>query len=226
MVYDPFNVLCFLVFCWGFLHLYSSVMLDYNILFFCYPCLVLVSRWWWPHRMSLGVFLPLQFLKHSLSTTYWRDCLFSIVYSCLLCHRLIDIYGNAKECSNYHIIALISYASKVMLKILQARLQYCVNRELPDVQTGFRKGRGSRNQIANICRIIKKAREFQKNIYFCFIEMLKPLTLWITANCGKFLKRWDYQITFPASWETCMQVQKQQSEWDMEQWTSSKLWKE
>ena len=78
--------------------------------------------------------------------------------------------GNAKECSNYHTIALISNASEVMLKILQARLQQYVNRELPDVQAGFRKGRGTRDQIANICWIIKKAREFQKNIYFCFID--------------------------------------------------------
>ena len=92
--------------------------------------------------------------------------------------------GNAKECSNYHTIALISQGSKVMLKILQARLQQYVNRELPDAQAGFRKGRGTRDQIANICWIIKKAREFQKNIYFCF--MPKPLTLWITINCGKF----------------------------------------
>ena len=78
--------------------------------------------------------------------------------------------GNAKECSNYCTIALISHASKVMLKILQARLQQYVNCELPDVQAGFRKGRGTRDQIANICWIIKKAREFQKNIYFCFID--------------------------------------------------------
>ena len=78
--------------------------------------------------------------------------------------------GNAKECSNYHTIALISHASKIMLKILQARLQQYMNCELPDVQTGFRKGRGARDQIANICWIIKKAREFQKIIYFCFID--------------------------------------------------------
>ena len=78
--------------------------------------------------------------------------------------------GNAKECSNYRAIALISHASKVMLKILQARLQQYVNRELPDVQVGFRKGRGTRDQIANICWIIEEAREFQKNIYFCFID--------------------------------------------------------
>ena len=81
--------------------------------------------------------------------------------------------GSAKECSKYHTTALISYASKVMLKILQARLQQYVNRELPDVQAGFRKGRGTRNQIANICWIIEKASQFQKNIYFCFIDYAK-----------------------------------------------------
>ena len=104
--------------------------------------------------------------------------------------------GNAKECSNYHTIALISYTSKVMLKILQARLQQPVNCELPDVQAGFRKGRGTRDQIANIRWIIEKAREFQKNIYFSFIDYTKkPLTVWITINCGKFFKRWEYQTT-------------------------------
>ena len=81
--------------------------------------------------------------------------------------------GNAKECSNYYTIRLISQASKVMLKILQARLQQYVNRELPDVQAGFRKGRGTRDQIANICWIIERAREFRKNIYFCFIDYAK-----------------------------------------------------
>ena len=94
--------------------------------------------------------------------------------------------GNAKKCSNYHTIALISHASKVMLKILQARLQQYMNRELPDVQTGFRKGRGTRDQISNTSWIMEKAREFQKNIYFCFIDYPKPLTVWITINCGKF----------------------------------------
>ena len=104
--------------------------------------------------------------------------------------------GSAKESSNYCTIALISHASKVMLKIVQARLQQYVNCELPDVQAGFRKGRGTRDQIANFCWIIKKAREFQKNIYFCFLlTMPKPLTAWITRNCGKFFKRWEYQTT-------------------------------
>ena len=86
---------------------------------------------------------------------------------------LIPKKGNAKECSNYRTIALISHASKVMLNILQARLQQYVNRELPEVQTGIRKGRGTRDQIATIHWIIKKAREFQKNFYFCFIDYAK-----------------------------------------------------
>ena len=99
--------------------------------------------------------------------------------------KSIFMKGSAGECSNYHTIALISHASKVMLKILQARLQQYVNRELPDVQAGFRKGRGTRDQIANICWIMEKAREFQKNIYFCFIDYAKAF-VWITINCGKF----------------------------------------
>ena len=103
--------------------------------------------------------------------------------------------GNAKEYSKYRIIALILYAKKVMLKILQAKLQQYMKLEIPDVQAGFRKGRGTRDQIANICWVIKKAREFQKNIYFCFIDYAKALTVWITTNCGKFFKRWEYQTT-------------------------------
>ena len=84
----------------------------------------------------------------------------------------------------YCTIAVISHASKVMLKILQARLPQCVNCELPDGQAGFRKGRGSRDQMANICWIIEKAREFQKNIEFCFIDCAKVFDVWITTNCG------------------------------------------
>ena len=107
--------------------------------------------------------------------------------------------GNAKECSNYCTTALISHASKVMVKILQARLEQYVNQELPDVQAGFRKGRGTRDQIADIHWIIEKAREFQKNTYSSSLTMLKPLTVWITTNSGKFLKRWEYQTILPAS---------------------------
>ena len=133
--------------------------------------------------------------------------------------------GNAKECSNYHTISLISQTSKVMLKILQARLQQYMNRELPDVQAGFRKGRWTRDQIANIHWIMEKAREFRKNSTSALLTMLKSLTVWLTTNCGKILKRWEYQTTLPASFETCMQVKKQQLELDMEQWTDSKLGK-
>ena len=130
--------------------------------------------------------------------------------------------GNAKECWNYLTIALISHPSKVALKILQARLQQYVNRELPDVQAGFRKGKGTGDQIANICWIMEKARDFQKTSISAFLTMPKPLTVWITINCGKFFKRWEYQTTWPASWETYMQVRKQQLELDMEQQTGSK----
>ena len=103
----------------------------------------------------------------------------------------VSFHSNHKErqcqrMSNYRTIALISNASKVMLKILQVRLQQYVNRELPDVQAGFRYGRGTRDQIANICWIIKKAREFQVNIDFCFSDYAKALTVGITINCGKF----------------------------------------
>ena len=130
--------------------------------------------------------------------------------------------GNAKECSNYCTIAVIPHGSKVMLKILQARLQEYVNHELSDVQAGFRKGRGTRDQIANICWIIKKAREFQKKSTSALLTMPKPLTVWTTTNSGKFFKRWAYQTSWPASWEICMQVRKQQLELDMEQQTGSK----
>ena len=94
--------------------------------------------------------------------------------------------GNAKECSNYRTIALISHVSQVMLKILQARLQQYMNCEFPDVQAGFRKGRGTRDQIANICWIIEKAREFQITSTSALLTMPKPLTVWTTINCGKF----------------------------------------
>ena len=113
-----------------------------------------------------------------------------------------------------------------MLKILQARLQQYVNHGLPDVQAGFRKGRGTRDQIANICWTIKKAREFQKNIYHCFIDYAKAFDFVGHNKLWKILKRWEYQTTSPASWETCIQFRKQQLELDMEQQTVSKYEKE
>ena len=110
-----------------------------------------------------------------------------------------------------------------MLRILLARLQQYVNCELPDVHSGFRKGKGTRDQIANIRWIMEKAREFQKNIYFCFIDYTKAFDcVDHLINCGKFWKRWEYQTTWPASWETYMQVRKHQLELDMEQQTGSK----
>ena len=132
--------------------------------------------------------------------------------------------GNAKECSNYCTIALISHASKAMFKILQARLQQYMYWELPDVQAGFIKGRGTRDQIANIHWIIKKAREFQKNIYSWFIDFAETFdfSLWNTTNSRKLFKRWGYHT----SWEILMQVKKQWLESDMEQWTGSNLGKE
>ena len=102
--------------------------------------------------------------------------------------------GNAKDCSNYHTIALISHASKVILKIVQARLQQCVNHELPDVKADFRKGRGNRDQIASIHWMIKNQESSRKTSTSALLTIPMPLTVWITV-CGKFLKRWEYQTT-------------------------------
>ena len=129
--------------------------------------------------------------------------------------------GNAKECSNYHTIAVISQASKELFKILQARFQQYMNPELPVVQDRFWKGRGTRVQIANIWRINEKAIEFQKKSISALFITPKPLTVWITTNYGKFFEM-EYQTTWPASSEICMQVRKQQLELDMEQQTGSK----
>ena len=115
----------------------------------------------------------------------------------------VSFHSNPKESSNYRTIALISHASKIMLKILQARLQQYVNRELSDIQAAFRKGRGTRDQVANIHWITEIGREFQKNIYFCFIDYAKAFhcvdhnKLWeiLFFSFGKFLKRWEYQTT-------------------------------
>ena len=113
------------------------------------------------------------------------------------------------------------HASKVMPKILQVRLQQYVKWELPDVQAGFRKGRGTRDQIANICWTWKKQESSRKTSISALLTA-KALTVWITINCGRFWKRWEYHTTWPASWETYMQVGKQQLELDMEQQTGSK----
>ena len=128
--------------------------------------------------------------------------------------------SNAKECSNCHTTVHISHAIKVTLKILQARFQQYVNHEFPGVQAGFRKGRGTRDQIANILWIIEKVREFQKKkkkkkiyiyIYFCFIDDAKAFGC-VDYNKLKILKRCEYQTTLPISWKRYMQVKKQQLE--------------
>ena len=131
--------------------------------------------------------------------------------------------GNAKECSNYRTIALVSHTNKVMLKILQARLQQYVNRELSDVQAGFRKGRGTRDQIANIHWIKEKARVPEKHLLLCYWLCQ---SLWLRGSQQTVENsEWygnEYQTTWPASWETYMQVRKQQLELDKEQQTGSK----
>ena len=109
-----------------------------------------------------------------------------------------------------------------MLKIVQARLQQYMNWELPEVEAGLRKGRGIRDQIANIRWITEKAKEFQKNIYFCFKDHVKAFVCVHHNNCEKFLEKWEYQTSLPVYWETYMQIKKQQLELHMEQWTGSK----
>ena len=130
--------------------------------------------------------------------------------------------GNDKEWSNYCTIALISHAGKVMLKIFQARLQQYVNPELPDVQAGFRKGRGTRDQIANIHWIIDKAREFQKNIYFCFIDYAKAFDCVDHNKLWKILQEMGIPDHLTCLLRNVMQIKKQQLELDMEQQTGSK----
>ena len=134
--------------------------------------------------------------------------------------------GNPKECSNYHTIALIAHATKVMLKILQARLQQYVNRELPDVQAGFRKGRGTRDQIANIWWIIEKAGKFQKNIYFCFIDYAKAFDCVDHNKLWKTLREMGISDHLTYLLRNLYAVQEVTARLDMEQQTGSKLGKE
>ena len=132
--------------------------------------------------------------------------------------------GNAKECSNYCTIALISPASNDWATSLHFtfRIQWCVNQEHPDVQAGFRKGRGTIDQVANIHWIIEKAKEFQKNIYFCFFDCAEDFDCVNHNNLWKILKEVEYQTTLLVSWKTCMPVKKQQLEPGMKHQTGSK----
>ena len=130
--------------------------------------------------------------------------------------------GNAKEWLNHHTIALISHTSKVMLKILQARLQEFVNHELQMFNLVLEKAEVPEIKLPTSVGSSKKQESSRKTSISALLTMPKPLTVSITINCGKFWKRWEYQTTWPASWKICMQVRKQQLELDMEQQTGSK----
>ena len=143
----------------------------------------------------------------NLENSWWQDWKRSVFIP-------IPKKDNAKEFSNYGQVALISHASKVTLKILQETLQQYVNSEVPDVQAGFRKGRGAIDQIANIHWIIGKAREFQKNVYFCFIDYANSFGCVDHNKLQKILQEMGFQTILPPSWEICMQVKKQQLELD------------
>ena len=134
--------------------------------------------------------------------------------------------GNAKECSNYRTIVLISHATKVMLKILQLSFNSMWTMNFQMFKLDLEKAEESEIKLPTSTGSSKKQESSRKTSTFSLLTTPKPLTVWITTNCGKFLKRWEYQTTLPASWETCMQVKKQQLEVDIEQWTDSKLEKE
>ena len=135
--------------------------------------------------------------------------------------------GQCQRISNYRMTALISHASKIMLKILQSSLQKYMNQELPDIWTGFRKGRGIRDQIANIHCIIEKAKDFKKTSTSTSLTTFKPLTVWIITNYGNLFRRWEYQTTLPVLGETWMRVKKQQNSiwnsWLVPNWKRSAM---
>ena len=136
--------------------------------------------------------------------------------------RFFPKKGNAKECSNYRTIALISHASKVMLKILQARLQQYKTMNFHMFNLALEKAEEPEIKLPTSAGSWKKQESSRRISISALLTMPKPLTVWITINCGKFWKRWEYQTTWPASWEICMQVRKQELELDMEQQTGSK----
>ena len=172
---------------------------------------------WWNSNGAISILKddPVKLL-HSICQQIWKTEKWPQDWK-----RLVFIpvpkKDKVKECSNYHTIALISHTSKIMLKILQASFQQYMNCERPDFQAGFTKAGGNR-VTASILWITEKHESSRKTSTFALLIMPKPLTVWITKNCGNFLKRWEYQTT----WEICMQVRKQQLELDMEQQTGSK----
>ena len=152
----------------------------------------------------------------------------SCMNACMNAHIQVDVCVDAIQTETRRTATLTSHASRVMLKVLQARLQQCMNRELPDVQSGFGKGRGTRDQIANICWIIEKSKRGPEKHLFLLYWLCQSLWLCVpkpSTNCRKSFKAWEYQTTRPASWEICMKVKKQELELDMGQ-TGSKLGKE
>ena len=155
-----------------------------------------------------------------LSSVYWTGKVATVSFQSQWrqCQNMFKV-------PNYHTTALISHTSKLMLKILHAMLQEYMNWALPYAHIGFRKFRGTRDQIANICWNIEKQENSRRASTSASLTMLNPLTVWITTNCGKFIKRWEYHTTLPASWETWMQVKKQHLELDMDQGSVSILGK-
>ena len=154
-------------------------------------------------------------IKYILTQQWWQDWKRSVFIP-------IPKKGNAKECSDYRTVSLISHASKVMLKILQARLQQYVNENFQMFKLVLEKAEEQEIKLPTSAESLKKQRSSRKASTFALFTMPKPLTVWITTNCGKFFKRWEYQTTWPASWETCMQVTEQKLELDVEQQTVSK----
>ena len=143
----------------------------------------------------------------------------------------VSFYSNPKERQCQRMFQLLHICTHFTwyqsnAQIFQVRFQQYMNHELPDVQAGFRKGRGTSDQIANILGTQKKRESSRKIPTSALVTMPKPLTLWTITNCGKSFRRWEYQTSWPVSWEMCMQVKKQQLEWDMEKQTSSKSRKE
>ena len=192
------------------------------------PVLAHMSKWilstWWSPKI-LGLFFLLGLLPSFLQIYpvnftskiqskfiqfFQLPHIFSAVVTGLGRSVFIPVpkKGIAKECSNYHISVLISHASKVMLKILQARLQQYMNQELPDIQVGFWRGRRTRDQTANICCIMKKAKSSGKTSTSTSLTMLKAFDC-VDHKCEEFLKRWEYQTILSISWKTCMWVKKQ-----------------
>ena len=151
-------------------------------------------------------------LENSTVATDWKRSLFIPVPK----------KDNAKECSNYRTIALISHASKIMLKFFKPGFSSMWTMNFLMFKAGFRKGRGTRPNWQYPLHHQKSKRVPEKHLFSALLTMPKPLTVWITIKCGKFWKRWEYQTTWPASWEMCRQVRKQQLELDMEQQNGSK----